>query len=59
MMKTNRGSQEDQIGVAKIFSIRKKKRQEDQVREVSQNKIKVLRMKWKAEKEILKKKYWA
>ena len=59
MMKTNRGGQEGQIRVAKIFLIRIKKRQEDRVREVNLNKIKVLRMKWKVEKEILKKKYWS
>jgi hypothetical protein len=59
MMKTNRGGQGDQIRVAKIFLIRIKKRQEDQVREANLNKIKVLRMKWKEEKENLKKKYWS
>ena len=59
MMKTNRGGQGDQIRVAKIFLIRIKKRQEDQVKEASLNKIKVLRMKWKEEKENLKKKYWS
>lgn len=59
MTKTNRGGQEGQIRVAKIFLIRIKKRQEDRVREVNLNKIKVLRMKWKVEKEILKKKYWS
>ena len=59
MMKTNRGGQGDQIRVAKIFLIRIKKRQEDQVREANLNKIKVLKMKWKEEKENLKKKYWS
>ena len=36
---------------------REKKNQEDQVKEVSPNKIREFEMKWKAEKEILKKKY--
>ena len=58
-MKTNREDQGDQIRVAKIFSIRIKKRWEDQVKEDNQNKIKALKMKWKEEKEIFKKKYWS
>ena len=57
MMKINRGCREGQIKVEKIFLIRKKKNQEDQVKEVSPNKISEFEMKWKAEKEILKKKY--
>ena len=57
MMKINRGCREGQIKVEKIFLIGKKKNQEDQVKEVSPNKIREFEMKWKAEKEILKKKY--
>lgn len=57
MMKINRGCREGQIKVEKIFLIGKKKNQEDQVKEVSPNKIREFEMKWKVEKEILKKKY--
>ena len=59
MMKTNREDQGDQIRVVKIFLIRIKKRWEGQVKEVNLNKIKALKMKWKEEKEIFKKKYWS
>lgn len=59
MMKTSQEIQGGQTRVAKIFSIRIKKRWVGQAKEVNLNKIKASKMKWKEEREIFKKKYWS
>ena len=57
MKKNVKENQQYQIEVVKIYSIKKKKRQEGLAKEDSQNKVKDKKMRWKVEKENLKKKY--
>lgn len=57
MKKNVKENQQYQIEVVKIYLIKKKKRQEGLAKEDSQNKVKDKKMRWKVEKENLKKKY--
>ena len=59
MIKINfRENQQSQIEVVKTYLIKRKKREEDQVKEDSLSKAKALKMKWRVEKENLKRKFY-